>query len=97
VNPGAPTPLSRSMLALMALEQITPNPGIRTLLERMAQDHVRSANRQGDKLFYSDPAALTGDTRLGVMGNGFTVFINGCAIRALCRWSELSGNRTYLE
>ncbi len=97
VNPGAPTPLSRSMLALMALEQITPNLGIRTLLERMAQDHVRSASRQGDKLFYSDPAALTGDTRLGVMGNGFTVFINGCAIRALCRWSELSGNRTYLE
>src|SRR5438093_6238057 len=53
VNPAAPTPLSRSMLALMVLEQIDPNPGLRALLDRMAQDHMRTANRQVDGLFYS--------------------------------------------
>jgi hypothetical protein len=97
VNPAAPTPLSRSMLALMALQQMAPNPELRALIDRMAQDHVRAAQRKSGGLFYSDPAPATGDTRIGVLGNGFTVFVNGCAIRALCRWSDLSGDRSYLE
>src|SRR6266436_3219637 len=47
VNPVAPTPLSRSMLALMVLQQMAPNAELRALIDRMAQDHVRTAQRKG--------------------------------------------------
>jgi len=97
VNPVAPTPLSRSMLALMVLQQIAPSPELRALIDRMAQDHVRTAQRGSGGFFYSDPPPSTGDTRIGVLGNGFPIFMNGCAIRALCRWSDLSGDRGYLD
>src|SRR5438093_636656 len=97
VNPVAPTPLSRSMLALMALQQVAPSPELRALIDRMAQDHVRTAQRQGDGLYYADPPPSTGDTRIGVLGNGFPIFMNGCAIRALCRWSDLIGHPEYLD
>src|SRR5437762_10257041 len=50
VNPVAPTPLSRSMLALMVLQQTAPSPELRSLIARMAQDHVRTAQRRGDAL-----------------------------------------------
>src|SRR2546428_7610531 len=55
VNPVAPTPLSRSMLALMVLQQVAPSPELRALIDRMGQDHVRTAQRQGDGLYYADP------------------------------------------
>jgi len=71
VNPAAPTPLSRSLLALLALEQIAPTTELRALIDHMAQDHVRTAQRQGDMFFFADPPASIGDTRLGIMGNGF--------------------------
>src|SRR6266481_902336 len=45
VNPVAPTPLSRSMLALMVLQQIAPSPELRVMIDRMAQDHVRTVQR----------------------------------------------------
>src|SRR6266481_6446913 len=45
VNPVAPTPLSRSMLALMVLQQIAPSPELRAIIDRMAQDHVRTVQR----------------------------------------------------
>ena len=97
VNPVAPTPLSRSMLALMVLQQLAPNPELKALIERMAQDHVRTVQRQGDGLYYSDPPPSNGDTRIGVLGSAFPIFINGCAIRALSRWSNLSGERNFIE
>jgi hypothetical protein len=97
VNPAAPTPLSRSMLALMVLQQNAPSSELRAVIERMAQDHVRTTQRGDAGLFYADPPAANGDTRIGVLGNGFPVFINGCAIRALCRWSDLIGNNSYLD
>src|SRR6266702_7381647 len=97
VNPVAPTPLSRSMLALMVLQQIAPTPELRAIINRMAQDHVRTAQSGSNGLFYSDPPPSTGDTRIGVLGNGFPIFMNSCAIRALCRWSDLIGHPEYLD
>src|SRR6266446_2450909 len=97
VNPVAPTPLSRSMLALMVFQQIAPSAELRAVIDRMAQDHVRTAQRQGDGLYYADPPPSTGDTRIGVLGNGFPIFLNGCAIRAICRWSDLIGDHGYLD
>src|SRR6266568_7614246 len=97
VNPVAPTPLSRSMLALMVLQQIAPSPELRAMIDRMAQDHVRTVQRGGGGLFYADPPPSNGDKRIGVLGNGFPIFMNGCAIRALCRWSDLSGDHGYLD
>jgi hypothetical protein len=97
VNPVAPTPLSRSMLALMVLQQIAPSPELRGMIDRMARDHVRTAQRGTGGLFYADPPPSTGDTRIGVLGNGFPIFMNGCAIRALCRWSDLIGDQGYLD
>lgn len=97
INPAAPTPLSRSMLALMVLQQIAPRPELKILIDRMARDHVRVAQHSAEGLFYSDPPPSMGDSRIGVLGNAFPIFVNGCAIRALCRWSDLTGERGYLE
>jgi hypothetical protein len=97
VNPAAPTPLSRSMLALIALYQVAPEPALRALIDRDAQDHVTSAKRSGDMLVYYDgaPELDAGDSGKPMYGG--QVFVAGCAIRALTRWYSLTGNRAYLD
>jgi hypothetical protein len=97
VNPVAPTPVSRAMLALMAIYQLDPTPGLKALVDRMAEAHCAAAKREGDGAFYSDPPADTADTGIGVLGRWFPVFVNGCAIRALTRWSEMTGEPKYLD
>jgi len=93
VNPVAPTPVSRAMLALMAVYQLDPNPDLRRVIEEMARSHVTTATRQGDWAYYSDPPPETQDTGIGVLGRWFPVFVNGCAIRALTRWSAIDGDQ----
>lgn len=93
INPAAPTPLSRVMLALMAVYEQAPNSELKRLIDQMADSHVRAAKYQGDLAYYTDPPPDTHETSLGVLGHWLPVFIQGCAIRALTRWSELRGDR----
>jgi hypothetical protein len=97
INPAAPTPLTRAMLALMALYQTAPSPALKARIDRMAADHTRAASHQGDLLYYADPPPMTDATFAGVFGTYLQVFMNGCAVRALARWWELGGDRADLD
>ena len=92
VNPEAPTPVSRAMLALMAVYQLDPNLDLKQIIDGMADSHRRAAKSHGGLAYYSDPPPDDRDTGIGVLGSWFPVFVNGCAIRALTRWSALSGS-----
>jgi hypothetical protein len=97
INGAAPTPLSRAMIALMALQRISPDPALKALIDHDAQDHVAAGIRKGDLQFYADPPPDMSDSRLGVQRTGFQAFVQGCAIRALCRWAEVNPNPAYLD
>jgi len=96
INPDAPTPVSRVMLALMAVYQLDPNPALKEAIDRMAEEHCRVAKRKADYAYYYDGPPDEKDTILGVLGPWLNVFIQGCAIRPLSRWSVLSGQDKYL-
>jgi hypothetical protein len=97
VNPSAPTPLSRSMLALIALYQVAPDPALRALIDQQARGHATSPKRIQDMLYYYDapPDQNAGDS--GEIMYGTQEFVAGCAIRALARWYDLVGTRAYLD
>jgi len=86
-----PTAMSRTMLALMALQQQSPSPEIENLIDAMAQAHRRVGQAKGDYVFYTDPPTQK------QFGYVWQLFVNGCAIRALARWSEMSGNPEWLD
>ncbi len=97
INPVAPTPLSRAMLALMAVYQLDPNPELRRHLDSLADAHVTAAKYGDDYACYADLPADTRETGIGVLGYWMDVFVNGCAARALVRWSDLRGDDKYLQ
>ena len=97
VNPEAPTPVSRAMLGLMAVYQLDPNPDLKRIIDEMAESHRRAARREGGLTYYSDVPPDNRDTGIGVLGPWFPVFVQGCAIRALTRWSALGGAPADLE
>jgi hypothetical protein len=97
INPDAPTPVSRAMLALMAVYQLDPNPELKGMIDRMADEHCRVAKRKPGCAWYYDGPPDEKDTMLGVLGPWLNVFIQGCAIRPLSRWSEMSGQARYLD
>ena len=92
LDPKAPTPMSRVMLAMIDLYQLAPRPEFKKLIEEMAKLHREAARHQGELAFYSDPDDDRKDTMLGVIGLGMTPFIQGCAIRPLARWGKVSND-----
>jgi hypothetical protein len=96
LDPKAPTPMSRVMLAMIDLYQLAPRPEFKKLIQEMAQMHIRAARHQGDLAFYSDPIEDNKESMLGIIGHGWTPFIQGCAIRPLARWSTVSGDAASL-
>ena len=97
INPAAPTPLSRVMLALMALYQLDPHSDLKKRLNEMADGHCRVAQYQNDYAYYTDPPTEERDTMLGILGYWLPVFIQGCAIRSLARWSAMNSEEKYLK
>jgi hypothetical protein len=97
VNPVAPTPVSRAMLALMVLDQISPDAALKRWIDGMADDQVRAAKPQGNGLYYNEDPAITAEGRTGTQNWGFEVYTNGCAIRPLARWAQLHCNSRYLQ
>jgi hypothetical protein len=92
LDPKAPTPLSRVMLAMIDLYQIAPRPEFKKLIDQMAQLHREAARHKGDLAYYSGPLEDNADSMLGVIGHGWTPFIQGCAIRPLARWGSLGAD-----
>ncbi len=97
LNPVAPTPVSRAMLALMALYQLDPNPALKNRIDDMALAHIRAARPAGDGMFFNNEMPDRRETALGVNGTWMPVFIQGSAIRPLTRWSLLAGNAPCMD
>ena len=95
INPAAPTPVSRAMLALMAAYQLDPNPALKDVIEKMARSHVDIAQQQDGLAWYYDGERDVRETAMGVIGTWLQAFIHGCAIRPLVRWSDRTGEREY--
>jgi hypothetical protein len=90
-------PSARAMHALMAMNQINPDPKFRETIGRLASSFRKSA-KQGDTgvVFYEgDP--IYDDGPAGQYGYGAQVRTQGDIMRALTRWYELSGDRSALE
>lgn len=97
INPAAPTPVSREMLALMAAYQLDPNPELKAIIEKMAREHITVAQQADGVAWYYDDVADKRETALGVNGTWLQAFIHGCAMRPLVRWSALTGEGEYTE
>ncbi|MCC6795447.1 MAG: hypothetical protein IT366_10035 [Candidatus Hydrogenedentes bacterium] len=97
LNPTAPTPVSCTMAALVNLYQLDPRPELKRVIDTIAEDHVKSAQAQGDALYYYDGPPSTNPTALGVTNYWLQVFIQGRAIRPMTRWAVLSNQPKYLE
>ncbi|MBL7645778.1 MAG: hypothetical protein JNK74_06250 [Candidatus Hydrogenedentes bacterium] len=95
INPAAPTPVSRAMLALMALYQLDPNPELKAIIDKMAQEHITIAQQAEGRAWYYDDVPDERETALGVFGTWLQAFIHGCAIRPLVRWSDHGGDPAY--
>ncbi|NUM56759.1 MAG: hypothetical protein HUU46_24285 [Candidatus Hydrogenedentes bacterium] len=97
LNPAAPTPVSCTMAALTNLYQVDPRPELKRVIDTIAEDHVRSAQPQGDGLYYYDGPPSTNPTALGVTNYWLQVFIQGRAIRPMTRWALASNQTKYID
>lgn len=97
LNPVAPTPVSRVMLALMDLYQANSSPELRAIIDRMAEEHILAAQHDERGAYYSDTPSDENASAIGVLGHWLPVFINGCAIRSMVRWYQLNGQPEHLE
>lgn len=90
-----PTPLSRAMIALMLVQEDSPNADLRGAIDEMAQRHVEQVKRDEGVYFHEQYDGNA--TALGVVGWGWMPFIQGTAIRALTRWGQVSGQPQYVS
>ena len=97
INPVAPTPVSRAMLALTAVYHLDPNPTLKTIVDGMAKSHCDVATARDGFTFYNDSPPDMKETALGVGGTWLPVFIQGCAVRAMTRWSTESSNPAHRD
>lgn len=97
LNPVAPTPVSRAMLALMASYQLDPSPGLKDRIDEMALAHIQAARPTADGMFFNNDPPDLKETALGVNGTWLPVFIQGSAIRPMTRWAVMSENRPCME
>ena len=96
LNPVAPTPVSRVMLALIDLYQVSPSPELRDIINDMANAHLAAAQRDERGAYYCDTPSDERDSAIGVLGHWLPVFINGCAVRSMVRWWQIEGNPQHL-
>lgn len=97
LNPVAPTPVSRVMLALIAVYQVHPSPELRQTIQAMADAHVSAARHDERGAYYSDTPGDENDSEIGVLGHWLPVFVNGCAIRSLVAWYQIDGHPEHLD
>jgi len=97
INDPLPTPLSRIMLAMMSLYQLTGEAEILTYLDNFAQAHIDLATVQNDYAWYYDGPGDFNSTTLGIQGYWLQAFVHGTAARTMCRWYEIDQNQSDLE
>jgi hypothetical protein len=90
-------PAARMMLSMMSLYQKSPDPQLRALIQRVADDLRAAATIDGDYAYYfslqQKPEELK-DTKIGVFGFMHQPHTQGSVLRVESRWAEWSGAAT---
>ncbi len=90
-DPKIPSGIDLGRLGIMALYQVDPKPELITISDEFARRQLNAATHvEGKGAFYWDPEPDLGNSQLGVIRHGWTVFVSGLAIHSLSRWSQYS-------
>jgi hypothetical protein len=85
------TPMVRALSTCMTLHEQDPNPALRQLIEKMVSSLHETARHDGSMSWnYAQDGAFA-DSKLGVIGWGWNVFIQGNALRVLSRYADGRG------
>ena len=97
INPVAPCPISRAMIALNALHQFHPDPALRKVIVSLAQAHSSVVKSAGDYSYFNDSPPDSDECQSGIVvyGNG-RPHEDGSAARALALWGTTGGDPQYL-
>ena len=96
INPVAPTPHSRAMIALDWLYCFRPSPALRELIVSLGQAHLDVVKNAGDYSYYNDAPPNNGECKSGIVGYADPAHENGSAARALAFWGTTDGNSQYI-
>ena len=97
LNNSIPTPMSVAMTALIDLYKQSPTDGLRHLIAQMAQAHRTVVKNTSEGAYYWEPEPDYADSMLGVLGHGWTAFVNGRALQSMSVWYDLSGEASSLD
>ncbi|MDZ4818963.1 MAG: hypothetical protein SGJ20_08330 [Planctomycetota bacterium] len=100
IRGGNSVPTARVMMALMSLNQQSPDPELEKLTSDLANSLRDAAKVKDEMAWYYDfeemPARME-DSKLGVLGHGWQAFIHGSVLRAFSRWAQKTGDKEYYE
>jgi hypothetical protein len=100
IRGGNSVPTARVMMALMSLNQKSPDPALEKLIGEMADSLRDAAKVNGNMAWFYDfeelPARMQ-DSKLGILGHGWQAFVHGSVLRAFSRWAKESGDKEYYE
>ena len=85
------TPMVRALSTCLTLHEQAPDPALRRLIEKMVASLHETASHDGDMSWNLAPDGAFADSKLGVIGWGWNVFIQGTALRVLSRYADRQG------
>ena len=91
INPVAPCPISRAMIALNWLYQFNPTPALRNLIASYSHAHLSAAKNRDNYSYYNESQPY------GLIGYGDHPHEDGTAIRALTFWGMTVGDTQCLS
>jgi hypothetical protein len=86
INPIAPCPISRAMIALNWLYQFNPNPALGNLINAYSHAHLSAAKNKDDYSYYNESQPY------GLIGYGDHPHDDGTALRAITFWGTTIGD-----
>jgi hypothetical protein len=96
INPVAPTPHSRAMIALNSLYCLRRSPAMRELIVSLGQAHLDRVKNAGDYSYYNDAPPNNAECKSGLVGYVDPTHENGAAARALALWGTTDGDLRYI-
>lgn len=90
------TPMVRALSTCMTLYEQDPNPALRRLIEKMVASMQETAKHDGAMSWNYAQEGAFADSKLGVIGWGWNVFIQGNALRVLSRYADQYGRQDVL-
>ena len=90
-------PCARAMHALLAMNQLHPDPKLMETIGRLAESFGKSAKNRPEGVVFYEGAPFYDNGPAGQYGYGAQVRTQGDIMRALTRWYEFSGDQKALD